>query len=114
VLTGKASDVLDKYLTSAGFTWSIRDGQLQILAKDATTFESVVVLNSASGLIGSPEKGKEGYITFTSLLDGRLNPGSRVIINSLQVNGVYRIESVNHVGDTWGSDWYSECEAKPL
>jgi len=30
------------------------------------------------------------------------------------MNGFFRVEKVVHSGDTWGSDWYSELEAKPI
>jgi hypothetical protein len=113
-VSGRASDIIDQYLTSAGFTWSIQDGQLQILAPNETTFEVVTLLNKETGLIGSPEKGDKGVVTFRSLLNPEISPGRRILIESDQVKGFFKVDRVNHFGDTWGSDWYSEGEGKPL
>lgn len=114
VASGSAADVLDAVLTSAGFTWSIQDGNLQILAPEETTFEEVVILAPHLGLIGSPEKKAKGKIAATSLLQGSLKPGRRVIIESETVTGMFKIERVTHFGDTFGNEWYSEIEAKPV
>jgi hypothetical protein len=114
-LSGRASNALDKMLSSAGFTWSIQDGQLLILAPNETTVEEVVVISNKLGnLIGSPEKGDEGSITIRSLLQGKLKPGRRLLLESNMITGFFKIEKVIHFGDTWGNDWYTEVEAKPL
>ncbi len=114
VVSGKVSDILDKYVTTAGFKWSLQDGQLQILKPGQTTTEELVVLTKDSGLIGSPEVGEEGIVSAKSLLQGTIRPGRRIRIESLEVDGTFKIERVSHVGDSWGTDWYTELEAKPL
>jgi hypothetical protein len=114
VVEGKVSKLLDKYVSGAGYQWSIQDGLLQILAPNETTLETVYVLNSASGLIGSPEKGEEGTVKAVSLLQGGIRPGRRIKLDSRMVKGVFKIERVIHHGDTWGKDWYTEVEAKPI
>jgi hypothetical protein len=114
VASGRVSDVLDQLLSSAGFTWSIQDGNLLILGPTETALEEVVVLSQKTGLIGSPEKGEKGILTAKSLLQGKLKPGRRIVMDSELVTGQYKIERVEHFGDTWGTDWYSEVEAKPI
>jgi hypothetical protein len=113
-VSGRVSDIMEKYLTSAGYTWSIQDNQLQILAPNETTFEPIVILLPETGLIGSPEKGEGGKVTFRSLLNPLIKPGRRVSIVSEQIKGFFKIEKVTHFGDTWGGDWYSEGEAVPI
>ncbi len=114
VLEGKVSEILDKYVTSAGYQWSIQDGVLQVLAPGETTFETAVNLTSSSGLLGSPEKGEDGTVKAVSLLQGALKPGRQVRIASQMVFGNFKIERVVHHGDTWGTDWYTEVEAQPV
>lgn len=82
-----------------------------------------VNLNPASGLVGIPERTDSG-IKAKCLLNPLLNINMLVYIdNSLvkqivqsspfaprrpQGNGVYRILTLTHTGDTRGNDWYTE------
>jgi hypothetical protein len=104
----------DKYVSTAGYQWSIQDGVLQVLAPSETTLETVYVLNSSSGMIGSPEKGEDGTIKGVSLLQGDIRPGRRIQFDSKMVKGTFKTERVIHTGDTWGQNWYTELEAKPI
>jgi hypothetical protein len=113
-VSGRVSDVLDKYVSTAGLEWSIQDGQLQVLQPKGTTQQQVISLTPDSGLIGSPELGEKGIVKAKSLLMGGLLPGRKVHIEAALVTGFFRIEKVKHYGDTWGTDWYSDLEAKPL
>jgi hypothetical protein len=113
-LSGRVSDVLDKFVSSAGMEWSIQDGQLQVLQSKSTTQQFVINLSADSGMIGSPELGEKGIVKVRSLLMGGLLPGRKVKIESAMVTGFFRVEKVKHYGDTWGTDWYSEMEAKPV
>ena len=114
VVEGKVSNVLDKYCSSAGFGWSIQDGQLQILAQGETLVESIVKVSPTSGLIGSPELGEEGTVNFRTLLTGKIKPGKRVVLDSEIISGMFRAERVTYSGDTWAQDWYNDVEASPL
>ncbi len=113
VLTGKATVALDKYVTSAGYRWSIQDEQLQILGPDETILGEKIVLSVTSGLVGSPEKLDKGRVKALSLLQGSLIPGRLVEVQSEQIDkGTFKVEKCTHFGDTWGRDWYTEIEAK--
>lgn len=114
VTSGMTKDVLDRLASTTGFTWSIQDGELQILGPGDTTTEELVSLTKDSGLIGSPEVGEDGVVKAKSLLQGTIRPGRKIRIQSLMMDGFFRVEKVTHSGDTWGSDWYSELEAKPV
>lgn len=113
-VSGRVTDIIGPYLTSAGYQWSIQDGELQILEPGETTIETVLVLNQASGLIGVPETGEKGIISARSLMTGEIHPGRRVVMDSLSVKGTFKVERVTHSGDTWGADWYTDFEAKPV
>ncbi len=113
-LTGKVSKLLDKYITSAGYQWSIQDGQLQVLAPDEVSLGLVTILSPLTGLVGSPEQGEKGIIKARSLLQPSIKPGSLVTMISNNVNGPYKATMCNYFGDSHGQDWYTECEGKPL
>lgn len=114
VLVGRVSKLLDKYITSAGYKWSIQDGQLQVLGPDEFLLDDTVVLNSATGLVGSPERGENGVVTVISLMQPSIKPGRLVVIESKMINGRYKATTVRHIGDTWGPEWYTQFEGKPL
>lgn len=111
---GRASDVLDKYVATLGYNWSIQDGQLQILGPkgDETLLGQMVILNKFTGLVGTPEKIEKGGIKARSLLQGLICPGRRVQVITEEDQGQYRAEKVIHLGDSRGQDWYSDFEAQ--
>ena len=114
VASGKVSDILTKYLGSTGYNWSIQDGQLQVIGKGLPTREPAIVLSSTSGLIGSPELGEKGLVKAKSLLQGGFHAGRMVSIISRGINGIFVTEKVVHSGDTWGADWTTDIDARPL
>lgn len=120
VAHGKASVELDQLLKGTGLNWSIQDGRVQILGDGAAAAGEALVLSSATGLIGSPEHGtpeNEGdspVLKVKSLLQPQLKPGGVVRMDSLNVKGDFRVETITHQGDTFGQDWYSDMELRQL
>jgi len=110
----KASEQLTELLAPLGLGWSIQDGQIQVLGEKDATSAQAVVLAPDSGLVGSPELGEQGVLKVKSLLQPGLRPGRRVELDAETAKGLYRIERVTHVGDTHGTEWFSEAEVKPL
>lgn len=122
---GPAKDAMDKMCKSLGLEWSIQNGFTQVLKQNEpdNTDKALILITDKSGLIGSPERLKQiqddpnkdknpnGY-TIKSLLQPRLNPGSHVAVQSREIKLVtsFRVENVNHKGDTHGQDWTSEIE----
>ena len=114
VLSGKAELSVDKIAKSMGLGWSIQDGQLQFLGADDTIGDLAPLLAPGVGLIGSPEPGDKGIVKVRTLLQPELLPGKRVKIESAEIDGVFRIEKSTFLGDTHGTDWYTDLECKPL
>lgn len=113
-LHGPAATHMDRLLATAGYTWSIQDGVLQLLRVDEPNKELAVVLSPQSGLVGSPEFGERQSVRARSLLQPDLRPGRRVQLESETARGLYRCEAVTHVGDTAGAAWFSECDLRRL
>lgn len=115
VLSGKASDSVDNIVKSMGLEWSIQDGQLQILEPKQTTQDTAVVLESGTGLVGSPAAGDKGIVKATSLLQPDIFPGRKIQLKSFAFEGTFfKATKVRHTGDTWGTKWFTEMELKPL
>jgi hypothetical protein len=117
---GPAIKELAKVLEAAGYDLSIQDGTLQALTPGSTTTETVVVLDSDSGLIGSPEMGSaekkdaKPLLNAKSLLQPILRPGRKVRLSSRLYKGLFRVATVEHSGDTASGPWESSLELEAL
>lgn len=117
---GRAVLDLDKALKSAGIEWSIQDGALQLTDPGKATQERAFVLSADSGLIGSPAHGAPGkngeppLLKAKCLLNGAIRPARTISLQAIARQGFYRVETVEHAGDTHGQDWTSDIEASAL
>ena len=128
VMYGLARDYMRQQAATTGTTWSVQDGKLQMIPRTELLPGQAVLLTSKTGLIGTPEQ-DEGGIRAECLLNPLLKIGGKVIIREadiqeaklpdtegdtganapakIAVDGVYRLLSVEHAGDTHGQEWYS-------
>jgi hypothetical protein len=133
---GPARAALHKVVQGTGLEWSIQNQALQVVTKRGVTARQAVVLAADSGLIGYPERQREGArekakVTdattgqranlvsanqerdgwrVQSLLLPQINPGDLVKLESRTVEGFFRVETVKHQGDSEGGDWITELE----
>ncbi len=116
---GSVSTALEDLSTQFNFTWSIQNGQLQILSKNKGTGKEVVVLSASTGLIEAPEKKIDSKkdlnstpdtYKITALLQPQLEVGDNIRIESKFLSGVFLINNFTHTGDTRGQEWYTEIE----
>jgi len=126
---GPARDYLRQSARSTEATWSIQDGKFQVLKMGELLPGQAVVLNSKTGLIGTPEQTKDGIkgrcllnpmlkigiklkIDETSVQAAKLpNTGKDDPVNkmpSIAADGAYRILKNDFTGDTGGNDWYCD------
>jgi hypothetical protein len=117
----------DRLLASIAAECSVVDGHLVITEVAKPTTEPAVVLSAETGLLGSPDHGAPekmpGYpapnptislLKAKSLLNGELRPLRAMRLEALSRSGFYRIETVEHTGDSHGQDWFTAVEARPL
>jgi hypothetical protein len=121
---------LDRLARAWDFEWSIQDGAIQIIDADRAIepVSMALKLTPDTGLLGSPARtGQEGRRTtrsrvrrqqsgarFRCLLMPSLRPGRYVLLESELVSGAFKVQSVDHQGDTHGNDWTTEVEAVQL
>lgn len=118
---GSAADALSAATKAVGLTWSVQDGQIQILA-DADDGTAVTVLSATTGMIGSPERletkadGKDvARVKVSCLLQPQIRPARRIKIESINapgLSGVYVVKEMKLTGDTHGNDWTMAIEAQ--
>jgi hypothetical protein len=123
---GLASDALDDITRATGLTWSIEDGQVQILDAVAGDGSGDIVLNADRGMIGSPErtevkdektKKKKQRVLIRALIQPRIRPRRLLLVTSIdvpQLSGRYEAKTVRITGDTHGADWTMAIEAAPV
>jgi hypothetical protein len=122
---GPAKDIIDTLSKKFGFDWSVQNNELQIINKDSSTQQDAVLLTPETGLIGTPQpvtkdaqkldlSSQNDKFTARTLIDSRLTPGRKVQIESREVNGLFRVDTIGYVGDTHGNDWYSDIEVSEL
>ena len=113
--------------------WSIQNGVVTLVPNTGYLSGQAVEINSATGMIGTPEQTDNG-IVIRCLLNPLISIGQAVRINNSDINqtniksqffpsytsqyypatvaddGLYRVLVVEHFGDTrgTGNDWYSE------
>lgn len=112
VAVGATFDELVKMGNNLGYDVSIQDKEVTWLAADETTGNTDVLLNSDTGLVGSPEQAEGEIVKARSLLNGELSPGRGVKLESDNFDGRYRVQKVVLIGDTHGPEWFSELELK--
>lgn len=113
VVRGSAAAELTRLCASAGLSWSIQDGVLQVLPVGRALSRVAVELGPDTGLVGSPEKGKGSAVKAKALLIPDLVPGRLVVLRSEVIRGTYRAEEVEYTGDTRGDDWYASLTLRP-
>lgn len=113
VVRGPAAAELTRLCASAGLSWSVQDGVLQVLPVGRALSRVAVELAPDTGLVGSPERGKGSAVKARALLIPDLVPGRLVSLRSGVVSGAYRIEDVEYTGDTKGDDWYADLTLRP-
>lgn len=126
-LSGPVREQFDMLMARQNLQWSIQNNQLQILPPDVSTGEEAVLLNSETGLIGTPfktkivnedlVKKKDGVETVsgvrcTSLMNSEIRPGRKIKLESSTISGVFKVHKVKIHGDTHGTPWYVDIEAR--
>jgi hypothetical protein len=128
VLFGLARSLMRDTAATLGARWSVQNGTLVLIPLTGYLPGTSVVLNSQSGLLGVPEATEDG-IEVQCLLNPLLQVGTTIqinnaLINTRQINrdfqtllmattlvanvsndGIYRIMTVDHMGDTRGIDF---------
>lgn len=118
-LNGSSKKLMTDFCRSAGLEWSIQNGKIQILDVGKSLDERPYVIDSESGLIGSPSvsydpKTKTTICKCETFMLPGLRPGLRIMMNSVFVKGLYRIENIDHDGDTHGQQWGHRITARSV
>lgn len=124
---GMTRDHLSELAAQQGCEWGIEDGRLNFVKLSSFIPGEAIVLNSATGMIGTPKMTIQGLMV-RSLLNSRIKSGGQVKIDNASIagltvvipysgldvapgtdaDGAYTSRVVQHVGDTRGQEWYTD------
>ena len=94
--------------------WSIQDGQVVFCKVKKTPKGRVAfLLTPKTGLIGSPTVDKDG-LKAVCCLNPQLSIYDPLVVESEFVKGTYKIVSVTHKGDNFGTTWTTEVDASVM
>lgn len=110
VLHGQAAEELVGVLRRARITYSVQNGVLRFNDLDAGPTATAFVLNSQTGLVGSPERDAAGQLVVTTLILPTIAPGAYVKLEAKHVSGVFKVNAVTYRGAIHGQEWYAVCE----
>lgn len=128
VLYGNARTYLRNVARSTNSDWSVQNEKVQFVPKGTFLPGTAVVLNSKTGMIGTPQQTLQG-VNVKCLLNPQIQIATRVQLDNntiarialnlsvpgsassipapLTTDGIYFTLAVDHSGDTRGIDWYS-------
>jgi hypothetical protein len=128
-LSGSSKDILDQFADEYGFDWSIQDGEvITTPIESPLEGDEAVLINAATGMLGSPTVTEIGADVST-LLNPRLLPNRAFKIESINsdiqlgnlffrnvkrtdAEGVYKIQEVTFKGDSREGDWVSSVKGR--
>lgn len=106
---GWAADALEQICSDVGLSYSIQDGNVQILGEATTRADTAVLLSSATGLIGSPQQTDDG-ISVEALLNPSIIPGRVLLLQTPRISGFYKAGKTKHQGDNYNGPFSTSTE----
>lgn len=105
VISGSASRALVELARSADIDVSIQDGALQFLDRGKALAEEAILLNSETGMIGTPTVDNEGILTVETMMIPDVRCGRLVQMDAKRIKGGFMIERARCAGETDGEPW---------
>lgn len=130
-LSGSSKDILDNFADEYGFTWSIQDGEVVTMPiEEPLQGDEAVLVNAATGMVGSPTVTEIGADVVT-LLNPLMLPNRAFKIESVNADvqlgnlffrdvkrttaeGLYKIQEVTFRGDSRDGDWLSAVKGRVI
>lgn len=116
VAFGNALTNFDRIVRSQDLSWSTQNGEILILTGAGTSNRGIgtsKLLNQSSGLIGTPVREKNNKVSLKVLIQSGLDPGRRIRLESVFINGDFLIKEAVWNGSTVGPTWHVDIVAQP-
>ena len=116
-IEGPSQKEMTRLVGMTGHTHSVQNGRLQILTENGVTFVEAHRVAADTGMLGTPElgapteAGKRPVLKVRMRLAARINAGDPINMEAKNIKGLYKVQRIDHEGDTEGQAWYSNIEA---
>lgn len=116
-IEGSSQKEMTRLAGMAGYTHSVQNNRLQLLTENGVTFVQAHRIAVDTGMVGIPElgapteAGKRPVLKVRMRLAGRINAGDPIQMDAKHIKGLYKVQRIDHDGDTEGQAWYSDIEA---
>ncbi len=114
-IDGSSARVLNSILQGVGLTFSIQNGQMQILKFGGASDQPIVELDYSSGLVNIPQLGEKkdkATISFQCFTNPQIVPGRKVLLKQPKsARGTYVCQVVKIKGSTFDTEFYDTIEA---
>lgn len=124
---GRSKEYLSQLASGENANFYTENGMVKLTSVTDLPEDTILRIDSTSGLIGSPQQNQTG-INFQALLNPRIKLNSLVNIPNSQIieqqysdgsaatyqldaDNVYRVLEIQYQGDTRGQNWYVNCTA---
>ncbi len=114
-IVGPGSNALKETLAPLGLEYTVVDNTVFVKRFNRPVGAPATLITKDSGLIGSPEPGKDGTIKFQAIIQKGLLPGHRIeLVSAISPNGaLYLIEKVKMTGGSYqNKDFTATLECK--
>ena len=109
---GAAKTALTKLLEPRGLTSYVVDGVVYFARPGQSFVRADFLLTERTGMIGSPSATENEGARAKMALNGSIVLDQLVEIRSEALDGLFKVTSVAHLGDTWGGEFVTEFEGQ--
>lgn len=120
---GMVKDALNNVANFLGLIVSVQNNKIYLTLKERPNNKQQIIITQSNGMIGVPQRYtynrldrwiggvRQGYKVKT-LLRPEILPSDKVrlVSRKIDLDEEFYVDSVTHIGDTWGSPWESEFE----
>jgi hypothetical protein len=113
-LKGSAAEIMADLCRSTGLSYSIQNGALSITQVNQPLPGQVLLISEQSGMIGNATVDTKGIVSVKTLMLPGITPGMKIAIQSINVQGGFKILSAEYTGNTSAGspDWSIAIEAQ--
>lgn len=113
-VNGSSARVLEEIVASEQLEWSIQRGNLQFLQRGRALAGEAIVLRPGTGLIGSPDRDKDGIVSCDANIMPDLFPGRAVRLESRKIVGDFRCARAEYKGNNRRGDWKTALKLEDI